>query len=235
VADASMRYIPEGVVRAESWKMSRDSEVLTTVYTCCGQSCRSARRRLQFGRAAECLEHLASCEQFRFLPCPVVGCGEWIWDARLQDHCTLAHPKAKGATKKQQGQGATHRKPQTKQRKGTKAARQAEAAAAPNGINVRTSGWTKVSSVVSDSGVSSEGTPSSSVGGSPAVRRRQPAPKVTEIRRKVLAWDEVTMAARAAPIVSKTHYCLHAECMTSTRGFKSAAAVKDHAAAAHKA
>jgi len=154
----------------------------------------------------------------------------------MQHHCTHAHPKGKGAPKKQLRQGETK---QTKQQKAAlaktaskKAARQAEAAAAPNGIKLRTSGWTKASSVASDSGVSSEGSPS--VVGSPAAGRRQPAPEVTKIRRKVLAWDEVTMAARSAPMVTKIHYCLHEECTTSTRGFKSAAAVSVHVAATHK-
>ena len=243
VADASICWIPAGVVRAESWQVNKESDVLTTVFTCCGRSCRASKRWLQFGRAAECLEHLAECEGFRFQPCPVVECGEWVWDARMREHCTHAHPVAQGTRKQQRSSQPPQQRAKGHTKKATaKAARLAEAAAAPGGIVVRTAsrlvGWTKAhagaavpASLASDSGLSSDG----SRAGSPAVARRSGGQRVTDTRKKVLAWDKGTAAARAAPLMAKNHYCLHDDCMTSTRGFNSEAAVEEHAAAAHKA
>ena len=227
VADAAMLWIPSNVVRAESWRLDKDSDVLTTVYTCSGRSCRKEHRWRQFGRAAECLEHLAQEEGFRFLTCQHEGCGEVVWANRMRDHCAHAHPATKAQRPRRvTGKGASQ--------SARKAGRQAEAAAAPGGIVMRGNGWTKAahrpSSAASDSGVSV-----TSSAASPAVGRRATAtPSRVELRRKVLAWDAVTMAERSAPLVVKKHYCSHADCSHSSRAFSSAAAVKDHAADAHR-
>jgi len=239
VADAAMCWIPSTVVRAESWRLDKESDILTTVYTCSGRHCRSLHRWRQFGRAAECLEHLAQEEGFRFLTCQHEGCGEVIWESRMRDHCAHAHPVtkaqrlAKAAAARTAKAAAARKAGAARSVAARKAGRQAEAAAAPGGIMMRGNGWTKASSAVSDSGVSM--TSSSAASASAGVDgRRQPSTSTrTELRRKVHAWDAATMAGRSAPLVVKKHYCSHSDCSHSNRTFTSAAAVKDHVADAH--
>lgn len=218
LAEAAMLWIPSGVVRSESWLLNKESDVLTTVHTCCGKQCRSEKRWRQFGRAAELLEHLAEEEQFRFLPCPAPGCDEWHWDCRLLDHVRHAHQDRVAVV--QQRLSAQRKKKSTGKKavaSGRKAKRLAEAKAA--------------SSAASDSGVSVT-TSFSSV--SPAVARKSAAtPSVAELRKKVLAWDASTMAERSKPLVVKKHFCSHTACNLSKWSFKSVAAVQDHIADVH--
>ena len=240
VADAAMCWIPSTVVRAESWRLDKESDVLTTVYTCSGRHCRSLHRWRQFGRAAECLEHLAQEEGFRFLTCQHEGCGEVIWESRMRDHCAHAHPAtkaqrlAKAAAARTAKAAAARKAGGARSVAARKAGRQAEAAAAPGGIVMRGNGWTKASTVASSAASDSGVSVTSSSAASAGVDRRQPSSSTrTELRRKVLAWDAVTMAGRSAPLVVKKHYCSHSDCSHSNRTFTSAAAVKDHVAGAH--
>ena len=236
VADAAMRWIPTSVVKVKQIALNTfDSKTnkwssqlvkaskgtlkaqTTTVYTCNGHHCRSMGRQRQFGRAAECLEHLAQEEGFKFFECKVAGCGEWIWEKRMQDHCAHAHPAqlvVKKVTTKAQRKAA---------------ARKAAAAATPGRISLRTNGWTKAGS--SSAGSSDSGV--SSAASSPAPERKAAPAQVKVLRKKVMAWSADTMAARSAPLVVKKHYCTNAACATSSRSFKSAEAVADHMAHTH--
>ena len=117
----------------------------------------------------------------------------------------LAQAERKAAQKVQRK--AEKRKQGAEKRK---QARKAAAAAAPGGISLRNNGWTKSgASAASDSGVSS-------AAASPVPGRKAAAPvQVKVLRKKVMAWNDATLAARSAPLVVKKHYCTHAACATS--------------------
>jgi hypothetical protein len=207
LAEAAMLWIPRGTVRSESWKLDKDSDVLTTVHTCCGRKCRSMKRQRQFGRAAELLEHLAEEEQFRFLPCPAPHCNEWHWDCRLMQHFRHAHQACFAAERQTRKVAHQERVSAAKQKREVRqrlhgVLRQLQCQVVRKARKERST-----SSV--DSGVSSSAS-------SPAVGRKLKVVKPA-----------------AAVCASRVHYCLHESCLESLRSFASVQAARAHTRAVH--
>ena len=232
LAEAAMLWIPRGTVRSKSWLLDKDSDVLTTVHTCCGRKCRSMKRQRQFGRAAELLEHLAEEEQFRFLPCPAPDCNEWHWDCRIVQHFRHAHQDRVVAVKQRREVAHQERVSAAKQAREVRqelqgvrqklqgVLRQMQRHVVRKAMRKAQKETSSSSSV--DSGVSS-------LASSPAVGRK----KQSMNQAKVLMWEKGVVKPAAAVCTARLHYCLHEGCMTSLRSFQSVQAVRSHTRAIH--